>query len=86
MVASKQYDAILMDIHLGEGLDGIETTKIIRNDIRYAKTPIIAVTGYTMLGDKENILKHGCSSYLSKPYSKSELLDVLWKALDRDNN
>ncbi len=88
MIANKQYDIILMDIHLGDGLDGLETTKIIRNDIRYSKTPIIAVTGYTMLGDREHILKAGCSHYLSKPYSKSQLLDIIKLAFntteDRD--
>ncbi len=81
LIAKKQYDIILMDIHLGEGLDGIETTKIIRNDSRYRKTPIIAVTGYTMLGDKEHILNQGCSHYLSKPYSKQDLLGIIDEAL-----
>ena len=82
MIAQKQYDVILMDIHLGEGLDGIQTTKIIKNDLRYSKTPIIAVTGYTMLGDKDHILKEGCSHYLSKPYSKNELLNIIDMALN----
>lgn len=83
MIAEKQYDLVLMDIHLGEGLDGLQTTKIIRNDLRYAKIPIIAVTGYTMLGDKEHILKQGCSHYISKPYSKQELLDLIASSLHK---
>lgn len=82
MVAKKQYDAILMDIHLGEGLDGIQVTNIIRNDIRYKYTPIIAVTGYTMIGDKEHILNQGCSHYLSKPFNKQQLLDIVELALE----
>ena len=81
MITNKQYDAILMDIHLGEGLDGLEVTKIIRNDLRYSHTPIIAVTGYTMLGDKEQILKAGCSHYLGKPYNKNQLLEILDRVL-----
>ncbi len=81
MITQKQYDAILMDIHLGEGLDGLEVTKIIRDDLRYKQTPIIAVTGYTMLGDKEQILKQGCSDYLGKPYNKTQLLEIIEKAL-----
>lgn len=83
MTTQKQYEAILMDIHLGEGLDGLEVTKIIRSDIRYKNTPIIAVTGYTMLGDREHILKQGCSHYLGKPYNKSQLLDILNIALQK---
>lgn len=84
MTTQKKYDIILMDIHLGEGLDGLDVAKIIRTDFCYKQTPIIAVTGYTMLGDKENILRQGCSHYLAKPYTKNQLLEIIEKALNQN--
>lgn len=81
LAKKKKYDAILMDIHLGEGIDGLTTTRNIKKDQKNITTPIVAVTGYTMYGDKERILAEGCNYYLGKPYKKKELLDVLTKAI-----
>ncbi len=82
MTKQKQYDIILMDINLGKGLNGLETTKKIREDKNYKDTPIIAVTAYALDSDKEQFLKEGCSHYLPKPYNKKdlyEIIDSIWK-------
>lgn len=71
------YNAILMDINLGKGADGIETLQIIRKDEVYANTPVIAVTAYAMLGDKERYLSAGFSGYISKPFERDEFLKLL---------
>jgi len=73
----KQYDAILMDINLGKGMDGLTATQRIRNLPGYPSTPIIAVTGYTMAGMQERIIEGGCSYYLAKPFGKKLLVDLL---------
>jgi len=77
MVQSKHYHAILMDINLGEGMDGIQATRIIRKLPDYRDTPVIAVTGYTLHGDKERILDVGCSHYLAKPFDKETLITLI---------
>jgi len=59
-------DLILMDIALPE-IDGIEAFKIIRNDAKLNKIPVIALTASVMINDKETILAHGFDAYLSKP-------------------
>ncbi|MDR0937524.1 MAG: response regulator [Oscillospiraceae bacterium] len=64
-----KYNAIFMD-HMMPGMDGIEATKIIRNDIdtEYAKTvPIIALTANAVVGAEEMFLKNGFQDFLSKP-------------------
>ncbi len=76
-VKEKQYKAILMDINLGEGMDGLEATEIIRTIAGYEKIPIIAVTGYTLYGDQERILARGCSHYLPKPFSRDNLTRLI---------
>ena len=77
MVSEKQYDIILMDINLGLGMNGMEATKRIREMEGYSSTPIVAVTAYAMVGDREAFLKAGCSAYISKPFTKQEILDLL---------
>jgi len=81
MIRKKQYDAILMDINLGPGMDGLQTTAKIRMHQGYEAIPIIALTGYTMFGDKDRLIAGGCSAYLPKPFTKSEILKILEQIL-----
>lgn len=74
---SKEYDIILMDIAL-KGIDGTTAMKEIKKiSSRYSTIPIIAFTAFAMLGDKESFLKAGFSHYISKPFTKSKLFDIL---------
>jgi PAS domain S-box-containing protein len=70
---------ILMDIKMPE-IDGLEATrqiKQIRKDI-----PIIAITAYSMSGDKERVLAAGCDGYISKPINKVNLFNKMEEFLD----
>jgi signal transduction histidine kinase/CheY-like chemotaxis protein len=75
-IKRRKYDAILMDINLGAGPDGLSIAHQVRNYEINKNTPIIAVTGYTMHGDREKLLANGCSHYLPKPYDKQTLLKL----------
>ncbi len=77
MVKEKHFSGILMDINLGAGMDGLKASKAIRQINEYHNIPIIAITGYTMAGDREKILAGGCTHYLGKPFSQQELIDLL---------
>ncbi|MCL2835030.1 MAG: ATP-binding protein, partial [Treponema sp.] len=64
-----RYNAVFMD-HMMPGMDGIEATRIIREDIGtdYAKTvPIIALTANAIVGNEEMFLREGFQAFLSKP-------------------
>jgi len=71
------FDIILMDINLGDGLNGMEVTKRLRQTMKYKSTPIVAVTAYSMLEDQKKILEAGCSHYVNKPFTKKELQDLI---------
>ncbi len=75
-IKRRKYDAILMDINLGAGPDGLSIAHQVRSYEINKSTPIIAVTGYTMHGDREKLLANGCSHYLPKPYDKQTLLKL----------
>jgi len=77
MVKAKKYSAILMDINLGYGINGIEATKEIRKIPSYEKIPVIAVTGYTMSGDRDMLIAQGCTHYLAKPFDQASILEVM---------
>jgi len=76
---SYKYSLILMDINLGKGMSGLETTKVIRKIDGYAEVPIIAMTAFAMKGDEKEFLSEGCSDYLSKPFIQKDLLVLVSK-------
>lgn len=75
------YDIILMDIGLKKEMNGLDVTKKLRRIPEYANTPVIALTAYALSGDREKILSAGCSHYLSKPFTKKQLIDLLESAI-----
>jgi len=80
-VKNDLYQVILMDINLGRGMSGVEVTRIIRQMNGYETIPIIAVTAFALEGDKEEFLEAGCSHYISKPFLKSQLIELIEEAI-----
>lgn len=70
-------DMVLMDVQLSGELSGLETVKRLR--AAGTKVPIIAVTAYAMVGDRERCMEAGCDSYMSKPLPVAELVEVIRK-------
>lgn len=71
----EQFDLVLMDINLGDGLmDGTEVMKILKSKENYNQVPIYAVTCYSLPGDKERFLDQGFDKYFSKPVAQNPLL------------
>ena len=77
LINEKNYGIILMDINLGEGLNGVDIVEQIRKIDRYENVPIIALTGYALNSDRDNFLKCGFTHYLAKPFEKSQLIELL---------
>lgn len=73
--SGKPVDLILMDIRL-PGIDGLEATRQIRK-LR-PDLPIIAQTAYAMAGDRERTLAAGCNDYISKPFRRQQMVNLIW--------
>ncbi len=82
-VVKKHYDIILLDINLGIGLTGLQVAKRMRQMPEYKNTPIVAITAYAMMGDKERALKSGCTFYQSKPFTRADMITVFNQCLQR---
>lgn len=59
-------DLILLDIQL-PGMDGYAVARALRGLPELRTTPVIAVTSYAMVGDRERSLAAGCNGYIEKP-------------------
>ncbi|MCL2095487.1 MAG: response regulator [Oscillospiraceae bacterium] len=81
------YDAVFMD-HMMPGMDGIETTRIIRGlDGDYARTlPIIALTANAVAGNEQMFLENGFQDFLSKPVSISKIDAALRKWIMKETH
>jgi len=69
---------IFMDIQL-PGMDGLEATRLLKEDSKTGHIRIIAVTAFAMKGDRERILEAGCDDYIAKPVGYKELLEKVYR-------
>lgn len=78
-----EYDIVFMDVQL-PGMDGIEVTRMLRNEPEFsskANIPVIAMTAFAMAGDKEKYLATGMNDFIAKPVEMDKLVATLEKYL-----
>lgn len=80
---NKKIDLILLDISLSGGMSGEEILKVLKQNSKFDKIPIIAMTAHAMLGDKEYFLSVGFDDYLAKPFTFDQLTKLLLKYLKK---
>ncbi len=75
-IEAKGYDLVFMD-HMMPEMDGVETTKKLRERYDAKELPIIALTANAVEGTREALLREGMNDYLSKPIDKTQLNRIL---------
>lgn len=77
LFSQEEFDAILMDIQMPK-MNGVEATAKIRSlESVDHHTPIIAITAYSLPGDREKFIDLGMDEYISKPIQMEILFDLL---------
>ncbi len=77
--SSPPYVVVLMDIQMPE-LDGVETTRLVRQQFAAAGRPcppVVAMTAYSMQGDAERFRSEGFDDYVAKPVTSRELFATI---------
>jgi signal transduction histidine kinase/HAMP domain-containing protein len=73
ILSETSVDLILMDIMMPV-MDGYDTIRAIRADANWGATPIIAVTGKVVVGERQRCLNAGANDYVPKPVNTADLL------------
>ena len=87
LLEEKKYDIILMDIQMPV-MDGLEATAIIREIEKGTgkHTPIIGITAYSVLADREKCMEAGMDDYLQKPFIKEEFYNMIDKYMNMNKH
>lgn len=76
MLNEREYDCVLMDIQMPV-MDGYTATSKIREDRRFDKLPVLAMTANATVEDQERSLEVGMNAHLNKPIDPKELYSAL---------
>ncbi|MBI2942723.1 MAG: response regulator [Candidatus Wallbacteria bacterium] len=77
VVAVRRPDVVLMDLGLPE-MDGWEATRRMRSMEGMGSVPVIALTAHALRPqDRERALEAGCCDYVTKPFDRKQLLDLI---------
>lgn len=77
-IVTNKPDIIFIDVMMPR-LNGYETCSIIRSNGEFANIPLVLLSSKSSFCDKARGAVVGADSYLTKPFSKDELLDVVHK-------
>jgi len=80
-VKAEKPDLILMDIMMPGGMDGLEATRIIKNDPETKDCTVIMLTAKGQQADREKGLEAGADDYFVKPFSPLDLIKKVEEVL-----
>ncbi|HTT24146.1 MAG TPA: response regulator [Candidatus Sulfotelmatobacter sp.] len=72
LIQEKEPELVFLDLQMPV-LDGFSVIRELRNDARFRRLPVIAVTASAMLGDRERAIAAGFDSYIAKPINLGDV-------------
>ena len=78
------YDIVLMDIQMPK-MDGLEATRVIRNELGLFDLPIIGLSANAHDDDVKKAVASGMDNYITKPIEANTLFKTLWHHLAHQN-
>ena len=77
----RRFVLVLMDVHLGAGMDGVQVVESMRQIPGYERVPVAAVTGYTNAVDRTRFENAGMEHFLAKPYDRADMVGLVTRVL-----
>lgn len=77
-------DLILCDVQIPK-VHGFDVVRRLKNDATFPQIPIIAVTAFAMVGDRDKVLAAGFDSYITKPIAPEKFIEHLESFLESPN-
>ncbi|AGT11371.1 PAS domain-containing hybrid sensor histidine kinase/response regulator [Paracoccus aminophilus] len=80
---TEDFDAVLMDMQMPD-MDGLETTRRIRQNPEWLGLPVIALTAQARIEDREATLQVGMTAHLTKPIDEKLMYATLAGVLEEE--
>ncbi len=74
-------DLVIMDITMPGSIDGLEATRVLKNDLETKECTIIILTAQGQQADREARFEAGADDYFAKPFSPLELIKKVEEVL-----
>ena len=82
LIPELRPDVLLVDIQM-PGMDGLELTRLLRQNPAMRDMVVVALTACAMKGDKQMAIDAGCDGYITKPINTHTLGSAIREYLDR---
>ncbi len=79
---AEDFDLVLMDMQMGV-MDGLQATRMIRQQLQLTALPIVAMTANAMASDRQACLDAGMNEHIGKPFDAQELVAMVLRMLGR---
>ncbi len=79
------FDVVIMDMQM-PGIDGLETTRRIRAQRRFAELPILAMTANASPADRQACIASGMNDHVSKPIDLAQVIPALLRLVGADRS
>jgi CheY-like chemotaxis protein len=81
LMRSRRFDLLVLDLML-PGMDGFEILRQIRADPQLADVPVVISSARAQTTSRHQAAELGANAYLTKPYRKAELLEIVGSLID----
>ncbi len=81
MLDAHEVQMILLDLSLRGDEDGLDLARFLRNEEKWNKIPIVALTAHAFTSDRDRCMEAGCSDFMTKPFRLAELKETIQRLI-----